>query len=73
MIRPLDTSRLGPIRITPAPRHRARQLYADKVEETGPAYRNLANSIRAGFSNVWIEAAIAAVDAAFRADPEGDE
>lgn len=42
----------------------ARDRYADAIEAQGPAWRNCAASIRAGFSNMWIEAALRAIDAA---------
>lgn len=48
----------------------ARNIYADEVEGQGPAWANAAASIRAGFSNVWISAAIAAIGEALINTPE---
>jgi hypothetical protein len=71
--RPLDTSTLGPIRVTPLPAvSRARKLYAEKVEALGPPYRNVANSIRAGWSNIWIDAGIRAVAEVLRYVPDDE-
>lgn len=64
--RPIDTSTLGPIRIEPRRWDNARELYATKVAARGPAWRNAAESIRSGFSNVWIEAGIAAIESLLR-------
>lgn len=50
----------------------ARQLYADKIEALGPAYRNAAESIRAGWGNVWIEAGIKAVADLLRLVPSDE-
>jgi len=52
---------------------RARRQYADAVEARGPAYRNAADSIRAGFSNMWIEAGIAALATVLSTVPDEDE
>lgn len=52
---------------------RARRIYADHVEALGPTYRNAANSIRAGWSNIWIDAGIASVAEVIRLLPEDDE
>lgn len=73
--REIDTSTLGPIRITYPPRSievTARELFARSVEAKGPAWRNSANSIRSGFSNCWIEAGVHALIRALRSIPEED-
>lgn len=55
----------------------AREAFAKGVEAQGTAWTNTANSIRAGYSNVWIAAGIAALEAVLRLvpdeadDPEG--
>lgn len=71
--RPIDTSTLGPIRIEPRRDARARAAYAAKIEALGPPYRNAAESIRSGWSNVWIDAAIKALSDVLRLVPEDDE
>lgn len=45
-----------------AARIEARKAYALAIERTGPAWANTAASVRAGYSNVWIEAAIDALE-----------
>ena len=74
--RPLDTSTLGPIRVElpsdRSPKARARERYATKVEALGPGWRNAANSIRAGWSNIWIDAAIGAISEVERLVPEDE-
>lgn len=72
---PIDTSKLGPIRV-PAPPEtdRARELFATQIESNGPAHKNTADAIRAGFSNIWILAGIGAIARVLRQIPEeGDE
>jgi len=39
----------------------ARQRFAAAVREQGPAWKNTADSIIAGFSNIWIAPALAAL------------
>lgn len=46
------------------PSAEARDRYADQIASTGPAWANCAASIRAGYSNLWIEAALRAIDSA---------
>lgn len=48
----------------------ARNIYADEIEAQGPAWANAALSIRAGYSNVWISAAIGAICEAIINPPE---
>lgn len=71
--RPIDTSTLGPIRIEPPRTDRARERFAAEVERLGPAYRNPADSIRAGWGNIWIEAGVAALERLLRDRPAEDE
>lgn len=59
-------------------RARNREIYAQALEAQGPAWKRTADSVRAGYANIWIEAAFKAIDAAHRlgaedADAEGDE
>jgi hypothetical protein len=72
--RPIDTRELGPIRVPlpgdRGPRERARDAFADSVAARGPGWRNAAESIRAGWENVWVQAGIDALAAAFRLIPE---
>jgi hypothetical protein len=77
--RPLDTSTLGPIRVPlpgdRTPRQRARELFAERIAAQGPAWRNAADSVLSGYSNVWIDAAIAAIEPLvrqLRAEEDGD-
>jgi hypothetical protein len=42
----------------------ALEVYAKSIEAMGPAWANTAQSIRAGFRNCWIDAAVAAIDQA---------
>lgn len=51
-------------------RDRAREHYARAVAAEGPTWQNAANSIRAGFENVWIAPAIAAIEAVLRLVPD---
>lgn len=51
-------------------RTRARELYAQAVAAQGSAWVNTANSIRAGFTNVWIAPGIAALEAVLRLVPD---
>jgi hypothetical protein len=71
----LDTSKLGPVRITP-PRHsrQARRLLAEAIEQRGPGWANAADSVRGGgYGNAWTEAALAAIDKALRTGPDDDD
>lgn len=57
---------------------RNREIYAEALEAQGPAWKRAADNVRAGYTNVWIEAGLKAVDAAYwlgaeDADAEGDE
>ena len=52
---------------------RARQLYADQVAAQGPAWRNSAEAIRAGYSNAWIAAGIAALEAVLKLIPADED
>jgi hypothetical protein len=52
---------------------RARQLYAAQVRAQGPAWRNAADNIVAGYTNAWIAAGIAAIEAVLRLVPEGED
>lgn len=56
-------------------RARARDAYARQLDRLGPAWANTANSVRAGYENVWISAALDAIEVLVRAcpDAEGDE
>ncbi len=54
------------------PRQRARHELADALASRGSAYRNAADSIRGGFSNMWIEAGLVAIEAAHRSPPQED-
>jgi hypothetical protein len=51
---------------------RARDLLADQVEANGPAYRNAADSIRAGWSNIWVQAGLAAIEGVLGRLPDED-
>jgi hypothetical protein len=42
----------------------ARDTYAREIERQGPQWKPLAQSIRSGFSNLWVEPALKAIDAA---------
>lgn len=45
------------------PEQRARELLAAEVGSNGPAWKNLAGSIRAGFVNMWIAPAVVVIAA----------
>jgi len=51
-------------------REQARELYAQAVAAQGTAWVNTANSIRSGFTNVWIAPGIAAIEAVLRLVPD---
>lgn len=51
-------------------REQARELLAQSVAAEGPGWKNTANSIRAGYTNVWIAPAIAAIEAVLRLVPD---
>lgn len=53
-------------------REEARERLADVLEAKGPIYGNTAGSVRAGYSNMWIDAAIEAIASTVR-DPLEDE
>jgi hypothetical protein len=54
-------------------RREARNRYADAVQAKGPAWRNAADSVRAGtYANPWILLGIDAVEATLR-NPELSE
>lgn len=48
----------------------ARERFAQAVAAQGPSWANTANSIRAGFTNVWIAPGIAAIEAVLRLVPD---
>ncbi len=52
------------------PRQQARELFAQAVEANGPAWKNTANSIRAGYENMWVQAGIAAIEGVLRLVPD---
>lgn len=51
-------------------RDRAREAYAAAIEAQGPAYRNTADSIRAGYEGFWVTPAINALEAMIRNGPD---
>lgn len=51
-------------------RDQARERFARAVAAQGPSWANTANSIRAGYVNVWIAPAIAAIEAVLRLVPD---
>jgi len=40
----------------------ARELLAKQIEDQGPAWKNCADSVRSGFTNLWLAPALAAID-----------
>ena len=48
----------------------AREVFAKELEAKGTAWANTANSVRAGYSNVWIAAAIDALQELLRLVPD---
>lgn len=52
---------------------RARDAIASSLAAKGPAWSNAAASIRAGFTNCWIEAAVTALTGVLRLVPDEDE
>ena len=53
----------------------ARDIYARQIAAQGPAWGPLAATIRTGFTNLWVEPALKAIDEALRIgaqDPDGD-
>lgn len=49
----------------------ARRILAGEVERLGPAWRNAADSIRAGaYANAWTVAGLAAIDEALKQGPD---
>lgn len=48
---------------------RTRDVYADALQLGGPAFTNVANSVRAGFENIWITPGLIALEAALRYVP----
>lgn len=55
------------------PSQAARDLLAEAIEEQGPAWANTAHAVRGGFSNIWIEPALIAIDRAMDSDRESLE
>lgn len=49
---------------------RARDMLADSLAAKGPAWSNVAGSIRAGYTNLWIEAAVTALVSVLRLLPD---
>lgn len=43
-------------------RRAAREAYAAALTARGPEFRNMADSIRAGFENIWIAPALDALE-----------
>lgn len=64
-LRPIAGGPARPIRCPlpgdASPRDRAREAFAAQVERIGPGYRNVADSIRSGWENIWIKAGIDAL------------
>ena len=54
------------------PTREARELLAKQIDAKGPCWANLANSVRAGFTNLWLDLALAAIDQALDQDREGE-
>lgn len=50
------------------PSQAARDLLADEIEAQGPAWANAAANVRSGFSNIWIDPALRAIDLALDID-----
>jgi hypothetical protein len=72
-MRKLDTSKLGPIRVTPEPfiSQRSRDLYATELASRG--YPMAADSVRTGgYGNIWTVAALAAIERASRVQPDDE-
>lgn len=54
----------------------ARDLYADAIAQEGRAYEGIAQRVRDGFSNLWIEPGLRAIDRALdegRQEPDPQE
>jgi len=51
----------------------ARNRLADAIAAKGPARKNLADSVRTGFSNLYIEAAIEAIASTVRNPLDEDD
>lgn len=51
-------------------REQAREEFAQSIEAQGPSWANTADSIRAGYANVWITAGIAALERVLRLVPD---
>lgn len=51
----------------------ARNLLADEIGARGPAWRPAADSVRAGYENIWITPALAAIDKALNMDRDDGE
>lgn len=56
-----------------ANRDRARDIYADGLLAQGKAWATTATSVRAGYTNIWIEAGIDAVLAALTGLPDAED
>lgn len=54
-------------------RDRARHIYADSLAAQGPTWANAAASVRTGYSNCWIMAGIAAIEAGLRGLFDGED
>jgi hypothetical protein len=55
------------------PSPRARELVADAIASEGPAYHNLANSVRTGYENLFIRAGLIATERALHSSEDDDE
>lgn len=51
----------------------ARERLAETLAAKGTPYHSVANSVRAGHSNMWIEAAVAAIASTVRNPLDEDE
>lgn len=47
-----------------SPSQAARELLADQIAAGGRAWTNAAETVRAGYENIWITPALAAIDRA---------
>jgi hypothetical protein len=52
---------------------RAREAVAAEIEAQGPAYRNLAESVRAGWVNTLLEPALRALTKLLRQVPDDED
>lgn len=51
----------------------ARDLVAIEIAAQGPLYLNIANMVRCGFMNIWLEPSLQAVQAALDMIPDDPE